>query len=44
VYGTTADEFAAKCRALVEAGARFLGGCCGTNPAFIETMRRVLTP
>jgi methionine synthase I (cobalamin-dependent) len=42
VYRTTPEEFAARLPALVEAGARFVGGCCGTGPKFIEAMRRRL--
>jgi 5-methyltetrahydrofolate--homocysteine methyltransferase len=42
VYRTTATEFAANVPKLLEAGARFVGGCCGTNPGFIEAMRREL--
>ncbi len=36
VYRTTPEEFAARIPALIEAGASFVGGCCGTNPAFIR--------
>jgi methionine synthase I (cobalamin-dependent) len=43
VYTTTPQEFAAYADALREAGASFIGGCCGSNPDFIralaETMR-----
>jgi methionine synthase I (cobalamin-dependent) len=42
VYRTTPAEFAKKLPKLLEAGARFVGGCCGTNPGFIEAMRREL--
>ncbi len=41
-YKTTAAEFAASARELVEAGATFVGGCCGTNPEFIREMARQL--
>jgi methionine synthase I (cobalamin-dependent) len=44
VYDTTPDEFAAWGDKLVRAGARFIGGCCGTNPAFIATLRSHLSP
>ncbi len=37
-YKTTPGEFAASVRELVEAGARFLGGCCGTTPEFIRVL------
>ncbi len=40
VYRMTAQEFAAAARRLwEEAGATFIGGCCGTDPAFIEALR-----
>ena len=42
VYRTGPADFARNVPWLVEAGARFLGGCCGTNPSFIEAMRREL--
>jgi len=37
-YKTTPDEFAASAQELVEAGATFLGGCCGTTPDFIRAL------
>lgn len=40
VYRTTAEEFAAYGPELVEAGASFLGGCCGTTPEFISDLRK----
>ncbi len=42
VYRTTPAEFAGNVPRLLEAGARFIGGCCGTDPSFIEAMRREL--
>jgi methionine synthase I (cobalamin-dependent) len=39
VYDTTAEEFASYGPALVEAGAQFLGGCCGTEPDFITALK-----
>ena len=42
VYRTTPSEFAVNVSKLLEAGARFVGGCCGTTPEFIEAMRREL--
>jgi len=38
LYKTTAVEFAASAHELVEAGATFLGGCCGTTPEFIRVL------
>ncbi len=42
VYKTTPQEFAAYGPALVEAGASFIGGCCGTSPEFIAAMRQAV--
>jgi methionine synthase I (cobalamin-dependent) len=42
VYRTTPEAFAAAVPAVLEAGASFVGGCCGTNPAFIAAVRAVL--
>jgi methionine synthase I (cobalamin-dependent) len=41
-YSVTPEEFAAHVPALVEAGADFLGGCCGTTPDFIRAMAQRL--
>lgn len=38
VYRTGAADFASSAPALVDAGARFIGGCCGTGPAFIAAL------
>lgn len=40
VYRTTAERFADEIPALLEAGADFVGGCCGTTPEFIAEVRR----
>jgi len=39
VYGTDAEAFALTIRELAEAGARIVGGCCGTTPDFIRAIR-----
>jgi len=44
VYRTTPAEFAARAPALLEAGAQFLGGCCGTGPDFIAALCRNVPP
>jgi homocysteine S-methyltransferase len=36
----TADAFAGYLPALCEAGASFLGGCCGTSPEFVRALVR----
>jgi len=41
-YPTTPGEFASYLPALLEAGAGFIGGCCGTSPEFITELRRQL--
>jgi methionine synthase I (cobalamin-dependent) len=37
-YGPSAEFFASHYAALREAGASFLGGCCGTTPEFIRVL------
>jgi methionine synthase I (cobalamin-dependent) len=39
VYKTTPEEFAGFVPALLQAGASFIGGCCGTGPEFIRAAR-----
>ena len=41
-YRTSPEEFARHVPALLAAGARFIGGCCGTTPAFVAAVRAVL--
>jgi 5-methyltetrahydrofolate--homocysteine methyltransferase len=41
-YQATAQSFAASIPALVQAGANFVGGCCGTNPDFIRAIGKSL--
>ena len=36
VYRQTPEAMAERVPALLEAGARLVGGCCGTNPTFIR--------
>lgn len=42
VYKTTAEEFSTYGQPLLDAGADFIGGCCGTSPDFIRTLKDVL--
>lgn len=42
VYRTTPEEFARQVPSLREAGADFIGGCCGTSPDYIRAARRAL--
>jgi 5-methyltetrahydrofolate--homocysteine methyltransferase len=39
VYNTTPEEYASYVPVLVQAGADFIGGCCGTNPDFIRAIK-----
>ena len=41
-YRQTPEDFASHVPALTEAGADFIGGCCGTSPAFIAEIKKVL--
>lgn len=38
-YSMDADHFARSMGTLLQAGARVIGGCCGTTPAYIEKLR-----
>ncbi len=42
VYRTAPQEFARWVPDLVRAGANYIGGCCGTTPAFIRAVRAAL--
>jgi 5-methyltetrahydrofolate--homocysteine methyltransferase len=39
-YRMTPGEYAQHARKLMDAGATFVGGCCGTNPDFIRAVRQ----
>ncbi|MDR1384432.1 MAG: homocysteine S-methyltransferase family protein [Planctomycetaceae bacterium] len=42
VYKQSPEVFAEKAVELVEAGANFVGGCCGTSPDFIRILQQKL--
>jgi methionine synthase I (cobalamin-dependent) len=42
VYRTSPEQFAARVPDLIAAGATFVGGCCGSTPAFIAAVVRRL--
>ena len=42
VYQDTPERFSSFGPALVEAGASFIGGCCGTSPEFIRALKQRL--
>ncbi len=39
-YQTKPEEFAEYLNPLIESGASFVGGCCGTTPKFIEALKQ----
>jgi len=43
-YRATPEQFASSIPLLRDAGASFIGGCCGTNPAFIRAAAAALSP
>jgi methionine synthase I (cobalamin-dependent) len=43
VYKTTPETFTSSVPELIAAGANFIGGCCGTNPLFIQAVRKTLS-
>ncbi len=42
VYRTSAEQFASFAPAVVSAGATFIGGCCGSSPDFIQSLKKIL--
>lgn len=42
VYRLSCDDFASYVPQFVDAGASFIGGCCGTTPEFIRAICRIL--
>ena len=42
VYNVMPDEFSAQIAALVPKGLRIMGGCCGTTPEYIRTLRETV--
>jgi 5-methyltetrahydrofolate--homocysteine methyltransferase len=42
MYKSTPERFAGYAMKIVDAGANFIGGCCGTNPEYIRALKRVL--
>lgn len=42
VYDMDSDTFTAEMEELVAAGAAILGGCCGTDPAYIAGLRQLV--
>ncbi len=42
VFRTTAQEFVQYIPELIQAGAGFIGGCCGTDQGFVEAIRETV--
>ena len=42
VYDMGEDEFADGMKAIIEAGASIVGGCCGTSPAYIKALKEAV--
>jgi methionine synthase I (cobalamin-dependent) len=42
VYSQHPQDFAEKAKQLIDAGANFIGGCCGTTPEFIVELRKTI--
>ena len=42
IYTITPESYARDMQPIVDAGVRILGGCCGTNPAFIAELAKLL--
>ena len=41
-YSQSIEEYVRHVPDIVAAGAGFVGGCCGTNPAHIRAMARII--
>lgn len=42
VYETSAEDFAEFIPGILDSGADFIGGCCGTNPGFIKEISKII--
>lgn len=42
-YSQSPEEYASYIPALIKAGARIIGGCCGTSPEYIKRMAEMIT-
>lgn len=43
VYATSAEDFAEFIPGMLDSGADFIGGCCGTNPGFIKEISKIIS-
>ena len=42
LFPESPEEMAARVKAVVDAGANIVGGCCGTTPAHIKAIRKAV--
>ena len=42
VFPESPEDMAARVKAIVDAGANIVGGCCGTTPAHIQAIRKAV--
>ena len=42
IFYTTADEFVKFVPDLIDAGANFIGGCCGSDQSFVSAIRKII--
>lgn len=42
VYATSAEDFAEFIPGILDSGADFIGGCCGTNPGYIKEISKII--
>ena len=42
VFRTTAQEFVQYIPEMIQAGAGFIGGCCGTDQVFVKAIREIV--
>jgi 5-methyltetrahydrofolate--homocysteine methyltransferase len=42
IFYTTAEEFVKFVPDLIEAGANFIGGCCGSDQSFVSAIRKII--
>jgi methionine synthase I (cobalamin-dependent) len=42
VFRTTAQEFVPYIPEMIQAGAGFIGGCCGTDQVFVKAIREIV--
>jgi methionine synthase I (cobalamin-dependent) len=42
IFYTTADEFVKFVPDLIEAGANFIGSCCGSDQSFVSAIRKII--